>query len=283
METVPEGTMVRKSVGGSLLAFLALTYAATWTCFLLAVRSGGLGVDGVPRRGIGALILLGTIMPSLVALGLTATAEGASGVRGLLGRLFDLRLRSRWLLFAGFYMIAIKLGAAILHRLILGRWPAFGREAWYVMIAATAVSMWVQAGEEVGWRGYALPRLAARLGFGTASIVLGVIWATWHLPLFYLPGADTFGQSFVVYLLQVIAISVAMAWLFWRTGGRLLPIMLMHAAINNTKDIVPATLRAPTNPWVVGASPASWLALALMWVVAGYLLVRMRSAEALEF
>jgi membrane protease YdiL (CAAX protease family) len=47
--------------------------------------------------------------------------------------------------------------------------------------------------------------------------VLGVIWALWHLPLFYLRGADTYGQSFPVYVLQVTALSIAIAWLYWRT------------------------------------------------------------------
>jgi len=94
----------------------------------------------------------------------------------------------------------------------------------------------VQAGEEVGWRGYALPRLAERLGLPWASVALGVIWACWHLRLFFLfDGADTFGQSFPVYLLSVTALSVAMAWLYWRTGASLLATMLLHAAVNNTK------------------------------------------------
>ena len=97
-------------------------------------------------------------------------------------------------------------------------------------------------GEEIGWRGYALPRLGARLRLGWASIILGAIWASWHLPLFFLPDSDTYHQSFIVYITQVTAISVAMAWLWERTGRSLLLIMLMHAAINNTQDIIPAAV-----------------------------------------
>jgi membrane protease YdiL (CAAX protease family) len=139
------------------------------------------------------------------------------------------------------------------------------------MFAATFFSLVVggQSGEEVGWRGYALPRMAERLGLGGASVVLGVIWAVWHLPLFYiLPTADTFHQSFPLY-------AVAIAWLYAHTRGSLLLTMLFHAAINNTKDIVPAVVSPPPGTWALSPSRVAWIGLALMWVAAGFFLVRM--------
>jgi len=157
--------------------------------------------------------------------------------------------------------------------------PRFGGDTWYLMLAAIPISTLGQAGEEIGWRGYALPRLAEHLGLGPGSIVLGVVWAAWHLPLFYLTGADTLGQSFPVYLLQVTAISVAMAWLYWRTGMSLILVMLMHAAINNTKDIVPSVSRVAQNPLVPTASSISWIGMALLWIPAVYFLIRMRGAK----
>src|SRR5207249_10643085 len=133
-----------------------------------------------------------------------------------------------------------------------------------------------QAGEEIGWRGYALPRLAERFGLGGASVLLGLLWASWHLPLFFVAGADTAGQSFPVYLLQVTALSVAMAWLYAHTRGSLLPVMLMHAAVNNTKDIVPSADPTATNPWALSHSLVAWMTLALLWLCAGYFLLQMR-------
>ena len=123
-----------------------------------------------------------------------------------------------------------------------------------LMLAATIVSTPVQAGEEIGWRGYALPRLAARFGLAPASIVLGVIWAVWHLPFFVMPGGDTYRQSFPAYLTSVTALSVALSFLYWRTNGSLLMTMLMHAAINNTKDIVPAQSAGGMTPFTLTAS-----------------------------
>ena len=122
----------------------------------------------------------------------------------------------------------------------------------------------VQAGEEIGLRGYALPRLSQQFGLAPASIILGIIWATWHLPLFFVPRADTFGQSFPLYVLQVIAISVALAWLYWRTEGSRLLVMLLHAAINNTKDIVPSVVPGATDAFALSSSRVAWLTVLLL-------------------
>jgi hypothetical protein len=75
-------------------------------------------------------------------------------------------------------------------------------------------------------------------------------------------------------------LSVAIAWLYWRTNGSLFLTMLMHAAINNTKDIVPSLATTGTNPFALNASLVSWLTLALLWICAGYFLLRMLKREA---
>jgi membrane protease YdiL (CAAX protease family) len=277
LTTTDGGSAVTTTTAG-LGRFFVLTYAVTWTCFIAAgtlVRANGPSGAG-PLAA--PLFLLGTIAPSLVALALTARAEGETGVLALLRRVVQWRVGLRWYVFAAGYMAAIKLTLALLHRALAGEWPAFGAVAWYVMVPAIAVSTWVQAGEEIGWRGYALPRLAATLGLGPAGVALGAIWACWHLPLFFVPEASTDGQSFVVYVLQVTALSVAMTFLFWRTNGSLLLVMLMHAAVNNTKDIVPSAVPEPASILSLSSSRVAWLTVALLWLAALGFLVRMRGA-----
>jgi CAAX protease family protein len=265
----------------SLLKFFSLTYMVSWTFFAAAATiSGG---SASPPSGLavlsGPLFLLGTLAPSLVALALTERGDGRAGTLALLRQIVQWRTGARWYIFAVGYTAAIKLAVALLHRFATGAWPPFGQEAWYIMVAAIVFSTPVQAGEEIGWRGYALPRLAKHLGLARASIVLGVIWACWHLPLFFIPGTDTSGQSFPVYLLQVTAFSVALAWLYWRTNGSLLLVMLMHASVNNTKDIVPSAVPAATNPFALSTSLVAWLTVALLWICAVYFLARMRPGE----
>lgn len=266
----------------SLLQFFSLTFIVSWSFFAAAAAIANRPAS--PSSGLtavsGAVLLLGVIAPSLVALGLTAWAEGRSGARALLRQVVHPPVGARWYLFAASYMAAIKLAVALLHRLATGAWPSFGQTSVLVMAGALIVSTPVQAGEEIGWRGYALPRLAEHVGLGRASLGLGVIWACWHLPLFFMvPGADTSGQSFPLYLLQVTALSVAMAWLYWHANGCLLPVMLMHAAVNNTKDIVPSAVAGAANPLTLDASLVGWLTVALLWIPAAYFLVRMRGAD----
>jgi membrane protease YdiL (CAAX protease family) len=228
-----------------------------------------------------ALLYLGIFAPSLVALSLTAWAEGRAGVMTLLRRLVQWRVAGRWFVFAVVYMAAIKLAVALLHRVLTGAWPQFGSEAWYVIVAATVFSTVIggQAGEEIGWRGYALPRLAGHFGLAGASIVLGVIWALWHLPLFFVPGASTYGQSFPLYTLQVTALSIALAWLYEHANGSLLLTMLMHSAINQSKDIVPSAVATPGSPFTLSSSVVAWLTVIVLWICAGYFLVRMQMSE----
>ena len=257
--------------GWALIAFFVLTYALFWACFFSVAAMP----EGAPGRS--ALIFIGPFAPSLAALWLTARAGGAEAVRALLRPVAQWEVRARWYVFAVGYMAAIKLTAAVAHRAITGSWPRFGTELLVVMVPAIIVSTPFQAGEEVGWRGYALPRLAARFGLARASLLLGVIWACWHLPQFFIREADTYGQSFGVYVLQVTALSVAFAWLWSRTNGSILLPMLLHSAVNNSKDIVPSATPGASNIIALHASLVAWLTLMLLWMCAACFLIRMSS------
>ncbi len=264
---------VRPTPTSVLIAFFLLTYTVTWACWIPVVV--GIPVHTSLRT---VLWLIGVFAPSVVAVTLTAWNEGAHGVKALLLQIFKWRVSARWYLFAISYMAAIKVGVALLHRVTTGSWPQFGHEAPLVIIVATLASTPVQSGEEIGWRGYALPRLAGHMGFAKASLLLGLIWASWHLPQFFLQEADTYGQSFPIWSLEVIAISVALAWLYTHTNGSLLLVMLMHAAINNTKDIVPSGAAHVHNALSLQASLVLYLTTALLWLSAAYFLIRMPTA-----
>lgn len=259
-----------------MILYTAAVFAVTWLAWWACARQGATG-GWIFALG-GPVFLFGVFAPAIVAIALTAHRQGGCGVAALLSRIGRWNAGPRLYLFALVYMLAIKLLAAAAHRALTGGWPAFGETPVVVMLGAIVVSTWVQAGEEVGWRGYALPRLAARFGLGAAAVVLGVIWALWHLPLFFIPGSGSDGQSFPIYLLFVTAVSVALAWLYWRSGGSLLMVMLMHAAVNNTIGVVPA-LPGPVPVFSLQGSVVVWSTVAIAWAVAAVLLARMRGAR----
>jgi membrane protease YdiL (CAAX protease family) len=224
------------------------------------------------------LLALGVFTPGLVALWMTYRQRGAGGVGSLLARLVQWDIGGRWLAFALLFMATVKVLVALIVRVSTGAWPVFGDEAIPLMFVAAIFSTLVggQIGEELGWRGFALPRMAASVGLAPASVMLGVIWAVWHAPLFFVTGTDKTGQSFPFFALQVIGSSVALAWLFMKTNGSLFATMLLHAAINNTKDIVPSALPTTGDPWQLRASPAGWSTVAVLWLFAAMFLFDMR-------
>src|SRR5436189_6463050 len=120
-----------------------------WAGFFMLVA------PGVPvGTPLGVLFIhLGAYSPSLVALWLTARAEGGSGVRALLGRILQWRVPARWYLFAVGYIPAIKLTAALVQRVATGAWPRLRSDAWYLIPVGVAFAAPVQAGAAVGWRG----------------------------------------------------------------------------------------------------------------------------------
>ncbi|MGH7650663.1 MAG: CPBP family intramembrane glutamic endopeptidase [Gemmatimonadaceae bacterium] len=263
--------------------FLALTFGATWALWALVMWTIAhhTPTSVPPALGLGgAAFLIGVFAPGLIAVALTAMDDGVQGVRALLGRILQWRVGWQFYAFALLLMPLTKIAVAILDRALTGAWPHFGDVRPVFLVAATILGTLGQAGEEVGWRGYLLPRLTERAGLVIASLAVGVIWAVWHLPLFFAQGADTNHQSFLWYASQIVAYSIALAWLYWRTGGSLLLTMFMHSAFNNMKDIVPSGAVGGGRVFSLDATLVLRLTVLVLWVVGALLLVRMRGVRS---
>lgn len=259
------------SAQSGLLPFLLITYAVMWVSFFTVA------VARIPASSpLGILLLrLGAYAPSLVAIWLTARRAGSAGVVTLIRGVLKWRVPARYYVLAITLIPIVKVTAATIQRLTTGAWPPMEGESLLLMPFAIAFSTPFQAGEEIGWRGFALPRLADGFGLRLASVMLGLIWAVWHLPQFFIRDVPEFGQSFPLFVLQVTALGVVFAWLYARTRGSLLLVMLLHSATNNTKDIFPSATPGATNTFGLHASPLAWLTVALLWICAAYCLVRM--------
>ena len=214
-----------------LVAFFTLAYGISWAMLLVLY-----GLLGLPAA---LVILLQTLGPTLAALAVTGILEGRAGQRRLLARIRIWRVARRWYLFAlvgipaACVLAALALPGAVVG---LDGQPAVKVAIEYLVLIV--VGFWSgPLFEEPGWRGFALPRMEAGMGALRGTLVLGVMWAAWHLPQYLVPEwADQNGGLDPVlvaaFLLMVVGISPVLTWVYNRTGGSLFLAMLAHASIN---------------------------------------------------
>lgn len=263
--------------------FLILTFASTWALWALVIWANARYEASVPPVGLalgGPVFLLGVFAPGLVAVALTAREDGRHASAALLRQVMQWRVGIRFYVYALLLMPLVKLAVAGLYRALCGAWPQFGETHPALLLLATIASTLGQSGEEVGWRGYLLPRVSERTGLAGASLIIGVIWAAWHLPLFFARGTDTNRQSFPLFALQVTAYSIMLTWLYWRTDGSLLLPMLMHSAFNNMKDIVPSGGVQNGQVFALDATLVFRLTVVVLWIVGAFFLVRLHRASS---
>ena len=110
--------------------------------------------------------------------------------------------------------------------------------------------------EETGWRGYALPRLLSQYSPLVSSLILGAVWATWHVPLFLIPGTWQHGlgfmtPAFISYLLQIIPRTYIMTWIYLRTGNNPASAVLYHQFTNMTGELLDVTSRADLTRFAI--------------------------------
>jgi uncharacterized protein len=120
-------------------------------------------------------------------------------------------------------------------------------------------------GEELGWRGFALPRLLKRFNPFMASLILGSLWGIWHLPSFFLSGLPQSGLAIAIFLLGGLCLSILATWLFHHTGQSVLSIVLFHYMVNFSLSVLGAPLAAFTLVLVVAAGLVVALDRRLNW------------------
>jgi CAAX protease family protein len=198
-----------------LASFFVLAYAFAWSLVLLTRVS----------MVFGFLALFG---PAAAAIIVIACTDGRAGVGALFRSLAIWRIGLRW------YVVALGL-PAVLSLAAVGLSLALGAPAdvHFSELSPLTVTLFILViGEELGWRGYALPRLQARYGGLGASLILGVLWAAWHLPNQFIPGLEFYGYGFPAFALYVVPMTVLFTLLANQTRGSLLLAWLFHGAIN---------------------------------------------------
>lgn len=216
--------------------FFVLTYLLSWTAWSPLVVAdwwatwSPLVVAG--DAGTMLLIVMGGFGP-LVAAALVTRAIGES-VRDWAGQLLRWRVPGQYWAVALLLPAVAVLGASAIH--IVGFGGAFAPASTSTLALYPVLFLQVffvgGGNEELGWRGFALPRLQRQYSALVASLVIGVGWFAWHLPLFVVGGSSQAGVPVLYYGLAVIALSVVFTWLYNETGGSVLLTMALHASVN---------------------------------------------------
>ncbi len=235
----------------SLSIFFVLVFALTWP-FLIADALGSHGHFSF-RLSV-PLMLVMSYMPTVAALVMTAALGGTAAVRELLGRLLRWRVGVGWYLVAIFGFAAVCLLAVWLGNAWAGNpeGPLLGPDAakssavqLLIMVPLLFMVTGLVNGEEIAWRGFALPRLQGRWNALVASILLGLVWSLFHLPLFFTLGSPLASTFAPLYVLQTVSVSIIFTWVFNNTRGSLLLAYLLHAAINTWTRVLPIENAAP--------------------------------------
>jgi membrane protease YdiL (CAAX protease family) len=187
------------------------------------------------------LFFLAVCAPTLSAIVVTSSMEGWSGLKALLSRLVRWRFGIQWYLFVLIVIPFLGLCAAAWG----GGTPAYGWAQWYLYIPALISQLYLDPGslgEELGWRGYALPRLLVGRSALWASLILGLIWFVWHLPAFFVAGTPQTTLALPAFLLSALALSILATWLFNNTYGSVLPSILLHLTANFSLNMLGAPL-----------------------------------------
>lgn len=236
-----------------LTSFFVLTFAIMYgTLFGLVWLS-----PGQPLVPWSIIWFVSVFSPTIAATTVSWMIGGAVELRRLFSGFTRWKVAPRWYFAAAFLLLGPFAVAAVY--IALGH-PAVGLIAgmtiplllWRVFTQLLAGP----ASEEAGWRGFALPRLQARFSAFNASLILGVIWTLWHLPLFFIAGEAQLGIPFPFYLLLVVTLSVYFAWLYNNTGGSLIITVFAHFCFNLTGTLITGPLNLmPTMMFYMTASP----------------------------
>lgn len=222
----------------SLVVYFIFAYAISWSIQIpLALSSQGLIGIQIPTQ-IHYLNAFGPFLAAFIVISLT---EGRTGISVLVSRWFKWRVPFRYYAFAVLGPIFLFILVVLINRLVVGTWHdlALLGEADYLPYIGPlgALFLWFFTyglGEETGWRGFALPHLQSRYPAATASLILAVIWAFWHLPAFFY--RDTYVQmgflGFPMFLISITFATMVFTWLYNSTRGSLLLVILFHAFFN---------------------------------------------------
>ena len=224
--------MMKSFVSRRLLVFLIVCFSVTWSAWGILgwlARAQQLVYGQWPFM---LLYVLGGLGPMIGAYVAVLSTSSQAPLREFHQRLFRWRVAGWWYAVAIGLPVVLAIAStmiAVLFRPDLS--SALSIRPWYMFVPLLAVMIVGGGLEEPGWRGIAQPEIARTTGSAKAALLVGLVWALWHVPLFFLPGVSQYGSNFPVFALGVVGMALMLGWLYSRTASILLCVVF-HAAAN---------------------------------------------------
>jgi len=221
-----------------IVSYFVITYFISWTIWSPIVASAQGWVEWDAPY---ALYYFGSFGPLLSALIVTVLTEGGAGIRDLLRRVLKFRVKFRYYAFAILAPIGLFALAYLGNFIVTSAWSDLGLlgEADYLPYLGPlgVLGLWFLTygfGEETGWRGFALPHLQKNRSAASATLILALLWATWHLPAFFF--RDTYVElgilGFPMFAIMMIFTTMVFTWLYNSTSGSIWIVIVFHAFFN---------------------------------------------------
>jgi membrane protease YdiL (CAAX protease family) len=253
-----------RSVLMSPWTYFAATYAWTWLIWGIVLAQGLTMESGL---GLG-LLLLGVMGPMVIDLVVTYLTQNKEGRRDYWKRVLSFRrIPAKWYLVIFLFVPVLHVIAALLDIATGGTGATWGEAALNFIpnplsvIPSILFASLIPFVEELGWRGYVLDRLQERYNALTSSLIVGVVWSLWHLPLFLVKGTYQAGLgfgswAFWLFIFGVVPLSIPFSWIYNNTRRSTLAVILFHSMVNFTGEVIALTEGADTfaiGLWVVAA------------------------------
>ncbi len=245
--------------------YFTATYAWTWFFWVVAVL---LGANMETASGF-ILLLIGVCGPMVTGIGFTYLTRGKEGRRNYWKRIIDFkRIPARWYLVIFMFVPILNILAALIDLVTGGSGATLGEAAQNLLsnnlsaiILSILFASLIPFIEEMGWRGYVLDRLQEKRSALVSSLILGVVWSLWHLPMFFIQGSYQAGLgvgtlAFWLFIIGIVPLSLPFTWLYNNTGRSTLAVILFHSMVNFTGEMIALTERADTYSillWFVAA------------------------------
>jgi len=261
-----------KNTRKELLSFFIISFAWMWLLNAPRVMASS-GIITLPSLVSTILGYSAVFGPGVAAFILTRVQSGKEGAKNLWKRGWTARFPKKWLVPALVLMPVMGILTVLILRLFeqpvaweYGLPPA--------MIVPIGLLIWLLGAlpEEYGWRGYALPRLMEKFNPLTASLILGLIWGLWHLPLHFISSSTQYVIPIWEYVLQTVLLTVIYTWLYRGTGGSILIAGIFHAMGNLTGAIFPY--------WTTEAG--RWISFGLLLIPAILIALKMKTSGVVD-